>query len=97
MEVVPTDDNGTVHFGGYNLAGKNTSTDGDVTSEGALLVNVRALDGSLGRAEAQTNVLVPSPGAGVLARSTDLVVEEDVRLSIGISMRVELASRVRNL
>ena len=38
MEVVPTDDNGTVHFGGYNLAGKNTSTDGDVTSEGALLV-----------------------------------------------------------
>ena len=60
VEVVTADDAGTVHLGGPDSAGKDTATDRDHTSEGALLVNVRALDGSLGRAEAQTNVLVPS-------------------------------------
>lgn len=70
----------TVHLGGHDGAGEDTATDGDHAGEGALLVDVVTLDGVLGRAEAQTNVLVPSPGAGVLARSADLVVKEDVRL-----------------
>ena len=38
MEVVPADDEGAVHFGGDDLAGQDTATDGDVASEGALLV-----------------------------------------------------------
>jgi len=38
VEVVPADDNGTGHFGGNNLSGEDAATDGDVTSEGALLV-----------------------------------------------------------
>jgi hypothetical protein len=72
-----------VHLGGDDSAGEDTATDGDEAGEGALLVDVGALDGGLGRAEAQTNVLIPSPVAGVLARSTDLVVQEDVRLEAG--------------
>jgi hypothetical protein len=71
-----------VHLGRHDGAGEDTATDGDHAGEGALLVDVRALNGRLGRAEAQTNILIPSPATGVLARSADLVVQEDVRLSI---------------
>jgi hypothetical protein len=76
----------TVHLGGHDGAGEDTAADGDHAGERALLVDVGTINGVLGRAEAQTNVLVPSPGAGVLARSTDLVVKEDVRLSRRISI-----------
>lgn len=70
-----------MHLGGHDGAGEDTATDGDHAGEGALLVDVVTLNGRLGGTETQTDVLVPSPGAGVLARSADLVVEEDVRLS----------------
>lgn len=70
----------TVHLGGDDGSGEDTATDGDEASEGAFLVDVGALNGGLGRAEAQTNILIPSPVAGVLARSTDLVVQEDMGL-----------------
>ena len=75
-----------MHLGGHDGAGEDTATDGDHAGERALLVNVGTLNGGLGRTEAQTNVLVPSPGAGVLARSADLVVKEDVRLSHRVSI-----------
>ena len=70
-----------MHLGGHDGAGEDTATDGDHASERALLVDIGTLNGVLGRAEAQTDILIPSPGPGVLARSADLVVEEDVRLS----------------
>lgn len=38
VEVLATDDDGTVHLGGHNGAGQDTATDGDETGEGALLV-----------------------------------------------------------
>lgn len=38
VEVLAADDDGTVHLGGHHSAGQDTSTDGDETSEGALLV-----------------------------------------------------------
>lgn len=38
VEVVTSDDNRAGHFCRHNLASENTSTDGDVTSKGALLV-----------------------------------------------------------
>jgi hypothetical protein len=69
-----------VHLGGHDGSGENAAADGDKAGEGALLVNVGALNGGLGRAEAQSDLLVPSPVAGVLAGTTDLVVLEDVRL-----------------
>lgn len=38
VEVLATDDEGTVHLGGDDGTGKDTATDGDLTDEGALLV-----------------------------------------------------------
>ena len=71
-----------MHLGGDNGSGEDTATDGHHAGEGALLVDVAALDGSLGCAETQTYILIPSSGAGVLAGTADLVVVEDMRLSI---------------
>ena len=82
-----------MHLGGHDGTGKDTATDGDHAGERALLVDVGTLNGGLGRTEAQTNVLVPSPGAGVLARSADLVVKEDVRLSHRVSIEHLVESR----
>ena len=59
--------------------------------------DVGALNGGLGGTETQTNVLVPSPVAGVLAGSADLVVEEDVRLSQRISIRSRCVYRGRSV
>lgn len=81
----------TVHLGGNDSAGQDTATDGDHAGERALLVDVGALNGGLGRTEAQTNILIPSPGAGVLAGTSGLVVQEDVRLHVRISI-----ARLRN-
>lgn len=77
----------TVHLGGHDGTGKDTATDGDHAGERALLVDVVALNSGLGGTETQTDILVPSPGAGVLAGTADLVVLEDVRLSQRISIR----------
>jgi hypothetical protein len=82
-----------VHLGGHDSSSKDTATDRDHAGEWALLVDVGTLNGGLGRTEAQTNVLVPSPVAGVLAGSADLVVEEDVRLSHHISIGCAGGSR----
>lgn len=38
VEVFTADDKGTVHLGRHNTAGQDTTTDGDETDEGALLV-----------------------------------------------------------
>ena len=38
VEVVPADDEGAGHLGRDDTAGEDTATDGDVASEGALLV-----------------------------------------------------------
>lgn len=38
VEVFTADDDGTVHLGGDDTAGQDTATDGNLTSEGALLV-----------------------------------------------------------
>lgn len=38
LTVFAADDNGTVHLGGDDTASQDTATDGDETSEGALLV-----------------------------------------------------------
>lgn len=38
VEVFSSDDKGTVHLGRNNSTGQDTATDGDLTSEGALLV-----------------------------------------------------------
>lgn len=38
VEVIPTDDDGAGHLGGNDTASQDTTADGNITSEGALLV-----------------------------------------------------------
>lgn len=79
VEVLATDDDGALHLGGDDLTSEDAATDGDITSEGALLVDVVALNGLLGGLEAKTDLLVP---AGVLDRllAGNLGVLEDTLL-----------------
>lgn len=77
VQVFSSDDNGSVHLGGDNSTGQNLTSDGDVTDEWALFVDVGSLNGGLGRLETQTNILVPSLGSSV---SLGLWVVELVRL-----------------
>lgn len=44
MEVVSADDDGVGHFGRVDDTGKDTSADGDIAGEGALLVDVGTVD-----------------------------------------------------
>lgn len=68
VQVVTTDDNSAFHLGADNSTSEDTSTDGDVSSERALLVDVSSSDGLLGSLEAKTDVLVPT---GSLALRND--------------------------
>lgn len=77
VEVVSSDDDSSVHFGGNNGTGQNLTSDGNLTSEWALLVDVRALDGRLRGLETQADLLDPSLG---LLVTLGLWVGEDVWL-----------------
>ena len=82
VKVLAADDESAVHLGGDDGSGQDTAADRDLADEGALLVDVGAVNGGLGGLETQTDVLVPS--AAVLASAGGLAdllgVLEDVRL-----------------
>lgn len=52
VQVVPADDDGPLHLHLRHDTRQDPAPDGDVTSEGAFLVYVGALDGLFGRLEA---------------------------------------------
>lgn len=88
VEVLSSDDDSSVHFGGNNSTGQNLTSDGNVTNEWALLVDVGTLRSGLGGLETQSNLLDPSLG---LLVGLGLWVGEDVRLldvSMGCGWRV---------
>ncbi|KAH3678686.1 hypothetical protein OGATHE_000236 [Ogataea polymorpha] len=77
VQVVSSDDDGSVHFGGHNSTGQNSTSDRDSTGERTLLVNVGTLNSGLRSLESQTDVLVPSLGS---SGGLGLWVGEDVWL-----------------
>jgi len=77
VKVVPADDNSALHLGGGNKSLQDLTTDGDVASEGALLVNVVSLDGSIRGLDSQTNVLDPTHGLRLLGDDIALAGYED--------------------
>lgn len=83
MQVLTTDDDSALHLGGDDDTGQDTTTDRDITGEGALLVDVGTFDGLLGGLEAKTNILVPTGvallGLGV-KRDTTLLLESLLNL-----------------
>jgi hypothetical protein len=54
VEVVSADDDGVGHLGRVDDAGEDTATDRDVAGEGALLVDVGAVDGLCAVSAGQT-------------------------------------------
>lgn len=75
VEIVTTNNDGALHLGTNNNSSEDTSADGHITSEGALLVNVSAVNGFLRGLEAQTHIL--EPARSLALRHDALVVEED--------------------
>ena len=60
VEVVSSDDDGVSHLVGDDHGSKDFSSNADISSEWALLVNVVALNGFLGGFEAKSDVSVVS-------------------------------------
>jgi hypothetical protein len=91
VEVVTTNDEGSVHLCGDDNTAEDTATDRYETGEWALLVDVVSFNGVLWRLEAQTNILVPSSstlsnsslcGAGLLGgENVRLLLESALRLN----------------
>lgn len=74
VQIVATHNDGAFHLGAHDNAAEDTSTDGDVAGEGALLVDIGASNGLLRGLKAQAYILIP---AGALTLGDDtLVVEE---------------------
>lgn len=63
MKVFSPDDDGPVHLHLGDDSSQDTSTDGDLAGEGALLVNIVSGLGLIGDLETQTGV-AEEPGLG---------------------------------
>jgi len=66
MKVITSDNDGSGHLSGDNDTLEESATDGHVAGEGALLVDVGALDGGLRGLETESNFFVESNAAGGL-------------------------------
>ena len=51
VKVIPSDNDGVLHLGGDDHTIQNSSTDGNIAGEGALLVNVHACTGGARQGE----------------------------------------------
>ena len=86
VEVVTADDDGLVLLGGVDDTTEEAAADGDVAGEGALLVDVLAVHGSLGGLEAKTDgleVAEAAVGGGVLLSLLAGVLVEASLLLVG--------------
>jgi hypothetical protein len=64
VQVVSSDNDGPLHLGRHNLSDKNSSTDGNISCEGALLVDEAALNSRIGGLDSKTYVLNEAHGLG---------------------------------
>ena len=80
MKIVSSHDDGSLHLGGDHEGLEDSASDGDLTSEGALLVDVVALNGLLGCLESESDILIVSDSGGCLLGDQLLGVEEYVVL-----------------
>ena len=56
VQIFPADDDGTLHLCRLDNSSENAPTNGDISCEGTLLVNICALYCFLGRLETKTNI-----------------------------------------
>ena len=69
MQVVSSHDNSSLHLGRDDLSLENSSTNRNISSERALLVDVGILNGRIGGLDTQTNVFDETHG--LLSGRTD--------------------------
>lgn len=86
VQIVSSDDDGTVHLGRDNSSGQDSTSDGNQSSEWTFLVDVRTLDSGFRGLESQTGILIPSLGS---SSSLGLWVDVDVRLLLESSLRLD--------
>ena len=81
VKIITTEDDGTLHLGGDDNTGQDTTLNVDFTNPGALLVNVVASLSLNGGLETVANILDPTLGA--LGRVLG-VLEDTVLLLVGL-------------
>lgn len=59
MEIISTENNSAVHLGAHNLSREDASSDGHISSEWALLINIFSFDSLLWSLEAKAYIFVP--------------------------------------
>mmetsp|Transcript_3150 Transcript_3150/g.6705 ORF Transcript_3150/g.6705 Transcript_3150/m.6705 type:complete len:230 (+) Transcript_3150:406-1095(+) len=77
VKVIPTNDNGALHFGGNNKPLDDLSTDRHISSKGAFLVNVSSLDCGVRSFDAETNVFHPTHGFHFFSIRCTFACDED--------------------
>jgi len=82
VKVITTDDNGALHLGGDDKTLENLSTNGNISSEGALLVDVVSLDGSIGGLNAKADILHPAHGLDLFGVDVTLACNENGILAL---------------
>ena len=90
VEVVPADDDGVLHLGGDDDALEDAATDGNVAGEGALLVDVVALDGGGGGLDAKADGADEAHGLLAAVADRALAGDEDGILAL-VSLLVLVA------
>ncbi len=83
LEVISSADDGSLHLVGDNHALEDAASDRHVAGEGALLVDVDTVYGSLGGLEAKADVLVVSQSLLRLLAEDSLGALEDSVLLLG--------------
>ena len=82
VKVITTDNNGALHLGGDDKTLEDLSTDGNISSEGALLVDVGSLDGSIGGLDAESDILYPTHGLDLFGVGIALACNENGILAL---------------
>jgi len=94
MEVIASDDDGSLHLVGNNNTLEDLASDGNITGEGAFVIDVVSVNGGLGGLETKSNFFVESnTGASFLSleflgvkENTNLLLKGFLSLNISHSM-----------
>jgi hypothetical protein len=97
VKVVPSDNDGVLHLGGDDHTIQNSSTDGNIAGEGALLVDKVGLNGTVGSLDSETDVLYETHGTGLGRLDSTLAGDEDgILLLVCLLGLVALGILLRN-
>lgn len=97
VKVIPSDNDGVLHLGGDDHTIQNSSTDGNVAGEGALLVDKVGLNGTIGSLDSEADVLDETHGTGLGRLDRTLASDEDgILLLVCLLGLVALGILLRN-